>query len=606
MNMLAASSPTMTITQPAYHTRNATDMSATPHGTRSRQFRTEPARKSSTLQTHCAHASTVAVHSAEPRLRMGRMIPAIAPMAANPQEEPKNQCQADSTTSTDGTWQEEREMGNIAQPGMSTTNGWWTCVNTKHGECAHKLVSSARSTRPKATSPEGESPGAVADMFQPSQTHWVPDLTSCGDVEPNPGPEQPNTPAAQNSAVAALERTNEKHKEAWKKYVEIRDKVKDKKRPRDDAHDKALTAVKDVLADFSKQATAFQHPLIEKLKEHITEISKQLLQVHEQQEKAQETDPPQLRDQEHFLFEQMGTCLDQVTHLVLYVASPEAAGAIENQSKTIQQQQHSLDNQKNLLGPKSTSQFYKVNSQPTHSASASPPTPSTCNLLSAFAQENVAAVVKARQERSQTAVLDVVSPLCDSEQQQLMLRCHWENFPATLQSHTLMRMEGASKSWKGIGDMQPDQLSSKFPVDHLSILFVKGGPDLPDLMNALVKCKFIPIIRPARLDILVQATAQTEFHLWASKLSESMKWIPDAFIRFNRPLKNTAGHELSFFVIQSSATGIANKLEPEFLNVRLLSEGATLARKPLKAQRPDPNMRVIQVDEKDMPHAMQK
>ena len=67
-----------------------------------------------------------------------------------------------------------------------------------------------------------------------------------------------------------------------------------------------------------------------------------------------------------------------------------------------------------------------------------------------------------------------------------------------------------------------------------------------------------------------------------------------------------AGHELSFFVIQSSASGIANKLEPEFLSVRLLWEGATLARKPFKAQRPDRDMRVIQVDEKDMPHAMQK
>ena len=381
-------------------------------------------------------------------------------------------------------------------------------MNTKHGECAHIPFTSATSTTPKATSPEGESPGAVADMFHPSQTHWVPDLTSCGDVESNPGPEQPNTPAAQNSAVAALERTNEKRKEGWKKYVEIRDKVKDKKRPRDDAHDKALTAVKD-LADFSKQATAYQHPLIEKLKEHITEINKQLLQVHEQQEKAQETDLPQLREQEHFLFEQMGTCLDQVTHLVLYGATPEAAGAIENQSKTIRQQQYSLHNQKNLLGPKSTSQFYDVNSQPTPSASASPPTPSTCNLLSAFAQENVAAVVKARQEQSQTAVVDVVSPLCDSEQQQLLLRCRWEHFPATLQSHTLMRMEGESKSSKGIGDMQPDQLSSMFPVDDLSILFVTGESDLLDLMNALVKCKFIPVIRPARLDILVRVTTQT-------------------------------------------------------------------------------------------------
>ena len=282
---------------------------------------------------------------------------------------------------------------------------------------------------------------------------------------------------------------------------------------------------------------------------------------------------PQLREQEHFLFEQMGTCLDQVTHLVLYGTSPEAAGAIENQSKTIQQQQHSLDNQKNLLGPKSMSQFYDVNTQSTTPASASSPTPSTCNLLSAFAQENVAAVVNARQEQSQTAVVDVVSPPCDSEQQQLMLRCHWEHFLATLQSHTLMRMEGESRSWKGIGNMQPDQLSSMFPVDDLSILFVTGESDLPDLMNALVKCKFIPVIRPARLDLLVQVTAQTGFHSWASKLSESMKWNPDAFVRFNRPLKSTAGNELCFFVIQSSATGIANKLEPEFLSVRLLSEG---------------------------------
>ena len=185
------------------------------------------------------------------------------------------------------------------------------------------------------------------------------------------------------------------------------------------------------------------------------------------------------------------------------VPSPEAAGAIENQSKTIQQQQHSLDNEKNLLGPKNTSQFYDVNAQPTPPASASSPTASTCNLLSASAQENVAAVVKARQEQSQTAVVDLVSPLCDSEQQQPMLRCHWEHFPATLQSHTLMRMEGESKSWKGIGNMQHDQLSSMFPVDDVSILFVTGESDIPDLMNALVKCKFFPIIRLARLDILV-------------------------------------------------------------------------------------------------------
>ena len=74
MNMLAAIVPTTTITQQAYHTRNATDMSATPHGTRSRPFRTEPARQSSTLHTHCAHASTVTVHPSEPRLWMGRMI----------------------------------------------------------------------------------------------------------------------------------------------------------------------------------------------------------------------------------------------------------------------------------------------------------------------------------------------------------------------------------------------------------------------------------------------------------------------------------------------------------------------------------------------------
>ena len=74
MNMLAASSPTTTIAQQAYHTRTATDMSATPHGTCSRQFRTEPARQSSTLQTHCAHANTIAVHPAKPRLQMGRMI----------------------------------------------------------------------------------------------------------------------------------------------------------------------------------------------------------------------------------------------------------------------------------------------------------------------------------------------------------------------------------------------------------------------------------------------------------------------------------------------------------------------------------------------------
>ena len=62
------------------------------------------------------------------------------------------------------------------------------------------------------------------------------------------------------------------------------------------------------------------------------------------------------------MFEHMGTCLDQVPHLVVHGASPEAAGTIENQGNTIQQQQQSLQNQKNLLGPKPTSQFYNVNS----------------------------------------------------------------------------------------------------------------------------------------------------------------------------------------------------------------------------------------------------
>ena len=74
MNKLAAIMPTTTITQQAYHTGTATDMLATPHGNRPRQSRTEPTRQSSTLHTHCAHASTVAVHPAEPRLWMGRMI----------------------------------------------------------------------------------------------------------------------------------------------------------------------------------------------------------------------------------------------------------------------------------------------------------------------------------------------------------------------------------------------------------------------------------------------------------------------------------------------------------------------------------------------------
>ena len=72
-----------------------------------------------------------------------------------------------------------------------------------------------------------------------------------------------------------------------------------------------------------------------------------------------------------------------------------------------------------------------------------------------------------------------------------------------------------------------------------------------------------------------------------------MKWVPDAFIRFNRPLRDTAGHELSFFVIQCTAQGIANKLEPDFLNVRLMSEGANLARKSFKAHQPNPNTCVV-------------
>ena len=60
--------------------------------------------------------------------------------------------------------------------------------------------------------------GAVVDMFKPTRTHWVPDLTSCGDVEPSLG-RQTNPPTEQNPTAAALVRTDEKRKEAGKKYT---------------------------------------------------------------------------------------------------------------------------------------------------------------------------------------------------------------------------------------------------------------------------------------------------------------------------------------------------------------------------------------------------
>ena len=162
-------------------------------------------------------------------------------------------------------------VGNALPLMFALTNGMrsgrWTCLNPP-------------SRNPVPTSPRGESLGAVVVMFKPTRTHWVPHLTLCGDVEPNPGPEQTNSPTEQNPIMAALIRTNEKRMDAWKKYTEIRDKVTDKKLPSDYAHDKALTIVKDVHADFSKQTATYPHPLIEKLKDHITEMDKQVPQVH--------------------------------------------------------------------------------------------------------------------------------------------------------------------------------------------------------------------------------------------------------------------------------------------------------------------------------------
>ena len=74
MNVLATSSLTKAIKQQTYHARNATNLSATLHGTRLHQPRTQPARQSSTLQTHYAHAYTVTVHQDKLRSRMGRTI----------------------------------------------------------------------------------------------------------------------------------------------------------------------------------------------------------------------------------------------------------------------------------------------------------------------------------------------------------------------------------------------------------------------------------------------------------------------------------------------------------------------------------------------------
>ena len=73
----------------------------------------EPATSSISVRLTATQART-------PRRGHTKLIadPAIALMAANPQEESKNQFQADGTASTDGAWQEEREMGNTAEQGM--------------------------------------------------------------------------------------------------------------------------------------------------------------------------------------------------------------------------------------------------------------------------------------------------------------------------------------------------------------------------------------------------------------------------------------------------------------------------------------------------------
>ena len=64
--------------------------------------------------------------------------------------------------------------------------------------------------------------------------------------------------------------------------------------------------------------------------------------------------------------------------------------------------------------------------------------------------------------------------------------------------------------------------------------------------------------------------------------------VPDAFVRFNRAVKNTTSAALQLFVITASSRGMRNKLEPPSVSYRLFTEGATLNRKAFKSQQADP------------------
>ena len=89
-------------------------------------------------------------------------------------------------------------------------------------------------------------------------------------------------------------------------------------------------------------------------------------------------------------------------------------------------------------------------------------------------------------------MVHVVPALQDSVQQQLMLRCHWEKFHTTLQSSTLMSVEGPSVSWESLLDISPTDVAHFFRVEDLTALFVAFEAELLELFSALVHCQFVP------------------------------------------------------------------------------------------------------------------
>ena len=93
---------------------------------------------------------------------------------------------------------------------------------------------------------------------------------------------------------------------------------------------------------------------------------------------------------------------------------------------------------------------------------------STALVLSGLARSNVEALIKAQASQADsTAVGNVVPALQDSEQQPLMLRCHLEKFHITLETSTLMWVEGQSVSWRSLIDTFPADVAQFFLVENI-------------------------------------------------------------------------------------------------------------------------------------------